>query len=178
MIIAHSPTRQPSMEQPNRIVLRDLGNEYVVHTQLFTQDGKTPYALHCGNYYPKKPHEHEALHAAWKRFEERSRRLLAIEPDVATEGLLTEYVRLRTARVIRDADACTSYEEEIGELLRIIAERIPADRVAAAVKEMAESAAEQARQADDEKKNRARFEGSRREALGSDPGDDPDYAGY
>ena len=82
-VIAASPVFQGACEVPHRIVLRDLGKQYVVHMQCF--DGhRRPY-FHQGDYFPKtndsspvaKPPA-EALCKAWARFEERVRRTLQL----------------------------------------------------------------------------------------------------
>jgi len=81
-IIATSPMVQGSGEVPHRIVIRDLGDQYVVHTQIFDGTQK-PYFL-AGDYFRKTNDSiaHpptaltppiEALSKAWKRFEERVR---------------------------------------------------------------------------------------------------------
>jgi hypothetical protein len=81
-IIASSPMVQGSCECPHRIVIRDLGDKYVVHTQVC--DGvRKPY-FHQGDYFTKTndsapiahPPSAEALCKAWARFEERARRSL------------------------------------------------------------------------------------------------------
>ena len=80
-IIASSPLFKGNCEVPHRIVLRDLGNQYVVHMQCF--DGVQKPYFHQGDYFPKTndsaPVAHppaEALCKAWARFEERARRSL------------------------------------------------------------------------------------------------------
>ena len=81
-IIASSPMVQGSCECPHRIVIRDLGNKYVVHTQIC--DGVQKPYFHQGDYFPKTndsapvahPPGAEALCKAWARFEERARRSL------------------------------------------------------------------------------------------------------
>ncbi len=50
-IIAASPMVQGSCECPHRIVIRDLGDKYVVHTQLF--DGVQRPHFHAGDYFVK-----------------------------------------------------------------------------------------------------------------------------
>jgi hypothetical protein len=81
-IIASSPMVQGSCECPHRIVIRDLGNAYVVHMQIF--DGAQKPYFHHGDYFTKTndsapiahPPSAEALCKAWARFEERARRSL------------------------------------------------------------------------------------------------------
>ncbi len=91
MIIAHSPTKVETGTFPHRIVLRDLGDQYVVHTEIF-EESRKPWYLH-GDYFPKKKLDSgaEALRKAWFRFEERSRRLLNIdiEPLYNANTLIT-----------------------------------------------------------------------------------------
>lgn len=103
MIIAHSPTRQPSMEMPNRVVIRDLGAEYVVHTECF--EGGKSVGYHWGSYFRKNDDPDAALREAWERFEERSRRLLGIQPETVRG-------------VQRDLDECDPSEEDLEEGIR------------------------------------------------------------
>jgi hypothetical protein len=80
-VIAASPMVRGGSEVPHRIAIRDLGDQYVVHTQIF--DGvRKPY-FQQGDDFPKTndsaPVAHppaEALCKAWARFEERARRTL------------------------------------------------------------------------------------------------------
>jgi hypothetical protein len=81
-IIAASPMVQGSCESPHRIVIRDLGDKYVVHMQIF--DGVQKPYFDQGDYFTKTndsapiahPPAAEALCKAWARFEERARRSL------------------------------------------------------------------------------------------------------
>jgi hypothetical protein len=81
-IIAASPMVQGSCECPHRIVIRDLGTQYVVHMQIF--DGEQKPWFHQGDYFTKTndsapiahPPGAEGLCRAWARFEERVRRSL------------------------------------------------------------------------------------------------------
>ena len=73
---------------PYRIVIRDLGDQHVVHTQVL-ESGKKPW-YHQGDYFPKRndaptaeESDAEALRKAWARFEERARRSLGMEPPPA-----------------------------------------------------------------------------------------------
>ena len=73
---------------PYRIVIRDLGDQHVVHTQVL-EPGKKP-RYHQGDYFPKRgdattaeESDAEALRKAWARFEERARRSLGMEPPPA-----------------------------------------------------------------------------------------------
>jgi hypothetical protein len=83
-IIASSPMVQGSCECPHRIVIRDLGDKYVVHTQIF--DGVQKPYFDQGDYFTKTndsapiahPPGAEALCKAWARFEERARRSLQL----------------------------------------------------------------------------------------------------
>ena len=87
-IIAASPMVQGSCECPHRIVIRDLGDKYVVHMQIF--DGTQKPYFYQGDYFTKTndsapiahPPGAEGLCKAWARFEERVRRALQIpKPD-------------------------------------------------------------------------------------------------
>jgi hypothetical protein len=87
-IIAASPMVQGSCESPHRIVIRDLGDQYVVHTQVV--DGTQKPWFHQGDYFVKTndsapiahPPGAEGLRKAWARFEERVRRSLQMpRPD-------------------------------------------------------------------------------------------------
>jgi hypothetical protein len=87
-IIAASPVVDESGMLPYRIVVRDLGDQYVVHTEVF-EPGKEPW-YHQGDYFTKKsdtlPVEEAdaaALRKAWARLEERARRSLRMEPAPA-----------------------------------------------------------------------------------------------
>jgi hypothetical protein len=83
-IIAASPIVQGSCECPHRIVIRDLGNQYVVQMQIF--DGVQKPYFYQGDYFTKTldsapvayPPAAEALCKAWARFEERVRRTLQL----------------------------------------------------------------------------------------------------
>ncbi len=76
-IVATSPTIPKSeCTLAHRIVIRDLGDEYVVHMQIF--EGEKHY-FHQGNYY-RKQHEN-ALARAWACFETRARRTLHIDNE-------------------------------------------------------------------------------------------------
>lgn len=67
----------------HRIVIRDMGDEFVVHMQVWEGD-KTYF--HHGNYFKKSNaapsvamSDREALSKAWAAFERRSRRTLGLE---------------------------------------------------------------------------------------------------
>jgi hypothetical protein len=87
-IVAGSPVvHEPGM-LPYRLVIRDLGDEYVVHTQVL-EPGREPW-FHQGDYFRKRddaPNIHEsdvqARRKAWVRFEERARRSLHVDPSSA-----------------------------------------------------------------------------------------------
>jgi hypothetical protein len=81
--IAHSPVRREKGLLPHRIVIRDLGDQFVVHTQVL-EDGKKPWYNH-GDYVPKKDKPAEALAKAWEHFERRSRNLLAMPEPPAKQ---------------------------------------------------------------------------------------------
>jgi hypothetical protein len=87
-IVAASPVVHEAGTLPYRIVIRDLGSQHVVHTQVFEPKKESWY--HQGDYFPKRcdaptPAESdgEALRKAWTRFEERVRHSLRIEPPPA-----------------------------------------------------------------------------------------------
>jgi hypothetical protein len=58
-VIAHSPVRREKGLLSHRIVIRDLGEQFVVHTQVL-EEGKKPWYNH-GDYVPKKDKAAEAL---------------------------------------------------------------------------------------------------------------------
>ena len=68
-IIASSPIVQGDGQLANRIVIRNLGQKFVVHTQIF--DGEKSF-FHHGNYFPTRG-DADALKKAWERFEVCSR---------------------------------------------------------------------------------------------------------
>ncbi len=78
---------------PYRIVIRDLGDQHVVRTQVFEPGEERWY--HQGDYFPKRcdartsrQSDAEALHKAWIRLDERFRHSLRMEPPPA--GRLAE----------------------------------------------------------------------------------------
>jgi len=82
-IIAYSPIVHEGGSQPCRIVIRDLGHEFVVHTQVLLAVGGTSFIW--GHYFRKdrggvksEQLEKAALRKAWRNFEQRSRHLLGI----------------------------------------------------------------------------------------------------
>jgi hypothetical protein len=80
-IIAMSPqiTGEPHT-LPHRIVLRDLGSEFVVHMQVINENGARSY-FH-GNYVPKR--DGDALATAWAHFERRARHTMNIAVEEVT----------------------------------------------------------------------------------------------
>jgi hypothetical protein len=116
-IIAMSPVVHQSGLLQRRIVIRDLGSKYVVHTQAGEANGK-PF-FHHGDYFIKafaeKSHtpeeEAEALRKAWARFEERARRSLGIEPPATNK--LKEVagiaVSIINAILPSDKEACEQF---------------------------------------------------------------------
>jgi hypothetical protein len=83
-IIAHSPIVHDHGAQPCRIVIRDLGDEFVVHTQILSSVGGASFVW--GHYFPKERHAQTladsdtvALRKAWRNFEVRSRDLLGVD---------------------------------------------------------------------------------------------------
>ncbi len=84
-IVAASPLVHEPGLLPYRIVIRGLGDEFVVHTEVLG-NGKKPW-YHQVEYFPKRSgvptaaeSDSEALRKAWARFEERVRRSLRMEP--------------------------------------------------------------------------------------------------
>lgn len=87
-IVAASPFVHEPGVLPYRIVIRDLGDQFVVHTEVLESD-KEPW-YHQGDYFPTRndaPNAAEsdavALRKAWARFEERARRSLHMDPPPA-----------------------------------------------------------------------------------------------
>jgi hypothetical protein len=87
-IIAASPVVHESGMLPYRIVIRDLGDQLVVHTEVF-EPGEEPW-YHQGDYFTKRndsPTAEEsdaaALRNAWARFEERAQGSLRMDPPSA-----------------------------------------------------------------------------------------------
>jgi len=87
-IVAASPIVHESGMLPYRIVIRDLGDQHVVHTEVF-EPGNQPW-YHHGDYFRKRSDaptaeesDAQALRKAWARFEERARRSLRMEPPPA-----------------------------------------------------------------------------------------------
>lgn len=73
-IIASSPLVAGSCECPHRVVLRDIGREYVVHTQVVPADGSGSTFFHGGHYFSKR---HDgALRDAFAQFIEQSQNTL------------------------------------------------------------------------------------------------------
>jgi hypothetical protein len=73
-VIAASPGIKGDGEVAHRLVIRDLGDEFVVHVEA----GRGNY--HTGIYFPKKNYcsPHVALEKAWACFGRRTRRALGI----------------------------------------------------------------------------------------------------
>lgn len=84
-IIATSPWVRGHGELPHRIVLRDDGNTFIIHTQVADMAcGQATKAYFEGGSYfrygrSRQPARDEALAFAWKRFETRSRVHLGLE---------------------------------------------------------------------------------------------------
>jgi hypothetical protein len=84
-IIAHSPTIPADRTTlAHRMVIRDQGNQFVVHMQVFEASGTTSFCH--GNYFLKSNaaesvamSDREALGKAWAAFERRSRRILGMK---------------------------------------------------------------------------------------------------
>ncbi len=84
-IIAASPVVHEPGVLPFRIVIRDLGAQFVVHTEVI-EPNKEPW-YHQGDYFAKRndaataeESDAAALRKAWARFEERVRRSLRMDP--------------------------------------------------------------------------------------------------
>jgi hypothetical protein len=84
-IVASSPVVHEPGALPYRIVIRDMGDQFVVHTEVYESDKKPWY--HQGDYFPKpsdaaRADESDAvaLRKAWARFDERVRRALRMDP--------------------------------------------------------------------------------------------------
>jgi hypothetical protein len=84
-IVTASPVVHEPGLLPHRIVIRDLGDQFVVHTQVFEPEKKPWY--HQGDYFLKQcdpstagKSDADVLRKAWARFEERTRRSLGMEP--------------------------------------------------------------------------------------------------
>jgi hypothetical protein len=82
-IIASSPIVTEDGCQPYRIVIRDLGDEFVVHTEVLPKIGGSTFVW--GHYFRKNlngetTHECDTapLRRAWRNFEKRSRDSLGI----------------------------------------------------------------------------------------------------
>ena len=87
-IVAASPMVHEPGILPYRIVIRDQGDQFVVHTDVFEPDKKPWY--HQGDYFRKRKDatnadesDAVALRKAWARFEERARRSLHMDPPPA-----------------------------------------------------------------------------------------------
>jgi hypothetical protein len=87
-IAAASPMVYDPALLPYRIVIRDLGDQFVVRTQVF-EPGKKP-RYHQGDYFPTRrgaptaeEFGTEASRWAWACVEERTRRSLGMEPPPA-----------------------------------------------------------------------------------------------
>jgi hypothetical protein len=71
-IIASSPIVQGDGQMAHRIVIRNVGQKFVVHTQIF--DGEKSF-FHHGDYFPTRG-DADALKKARERFEVRARVIL------------------------------------------------------------------------------------------------------
>jgi hypothetical protein len=79
-VIAHSPMRHERGTFPHRIVIRDQGDQFVVHAEVH-QPGKAPWYF-AGDYFRKPEGDPEAaLHRAWRKFELRCRTALGIPQE-------------------------------------------------------------------------------------------------
>lgn len=73
-IIATGPWVAEPGYLDRRVVLRDMGHQYVVHTQGADDDGEVSY--NEGNYFPKLDTPNSALSRAFAAFTHRIGRLL------------------------------------------------------------------------------------------------------
>ena len=87
-IVAASPLVHEPGLLPFRIVIRDLGDQLVVHTEVLEPGKKLWY--HQGDYFakrccapPARESDAEVLRRAWARFEERARHSLGMDPPPA-----------------------------------------------------------------------------------------------
>jgi hypothetical protein len=85
LFVALSPLIQEDGTFPHRIVIRDMGDQYVVHTQVVEPGRKAWY--HNGDYFPKRDGNTAALEKAWERFEARSRSALRMPRAKPTNDL-------------------------------------------------------------------------------------------
>lgn len=83
-IIAMSPVITEPGTTQHRVVIRDLREKYVVHTQVLEED-REPWYVH-GDYFYKgnsaatvAESDKEALAKAWAQFEKRARRSMHLE---------------------------------------------------------------------------------------------------
>src|SRR4051812_47238223 len=67
-IIAAGPWARGPMSLPHRVVIRDQGKQFVVHTQVINDSG---VSFDQGNYVPKS--DADALSIAWAYFARRVR---------------------------------------------------------------------------------------------------------
>ncbi len=108
-IIACSPIVVGEMMEPNRIVLRDLGNTLVVHTQVWPVSQLeyrivTPFYIE-GHYFTKT--EVGASARAWNKFDARYRLLVGedLMPDPVNNQ--SAKAKLRTEiTTLTSADEC------------------------------------------------------------------------
>jgi hypothetical protein len=47
--LTDSPIAHDRGARPRRIVIRDLGDEYVIHTQILSSEGRASFV--CGHYF-------------------------------------------------------------------------------------------------------------------------------
>jgi hypothetical protein len=83
--IALSPVVREEGTLPHRIVIREVGDQYVVHTQILEPGAQSWF--HNGDYFPKRAGSAAALANAWERFQARSRVALRMRPVKATSDL-------------------------------------------------------------------------------------------
>lgn len=103
LIIAHSPIATGRGMLPHRIVIRDMGDQYVVHMEIHEPDKRPWY--HQGDYIPKRPDASKALSRAWRRFEERARQTMQLDPRTDAAKLQASHDRLALlAAKARDGD--------------------------------------------------------------------------
>jgi hypothetical protein len=101
---------------PHRIVIRDLGDRHVVHTEVF-EPGMKPW-YHQGDYFPNRngagtggESDVEALRDARVCFEERTRRSLGMEPPPAKRlaGVADVAESIINALIPKGKDDCRDF---------------------------------------------------------------------
>jgi hypothetical protein len=113
-IIAASPIVVGAMMEPARIVIRDVGQAYIVHLQCWPVSehglGRNPTAVKpfyvSGNYFPKE--EAGALNRAWDNFCSRYCLLVGREDRLAHLGKAPSCQSRRKAELATEIRRLTS----------------------------------------------------------------------